>query len=105
MRRLRQSSDVKQRERIYAVWYRGNRQLRLALTVLGHRPVLDLRIGDESGRRWVPSQKGVLIELDEIDMLISSLRKASADIKVFDLLEKIHESKRAHTKHKTWARD
>jgi hypothetical protein len=95
----------KVRNRIYAAWYRGPRQLRLALTVLGQRPVLDLRLGDESSSRWTPSTKGVLIELEEIDGLIASLRKASADIKKLGLLKNPQHSQRARPLRKRWARD
>ena len=97
--------DWKKRDKIYAVWDRGDRQLRLALTALGHRPVLQLGIGDESGGRWIPGTRGVCIELDEIEVLMASLRKASADIKKFSLIDKNPSPKRILPKHKRWARD
>lgn len=103
-RRSQKAADIKQRERIYAIWYRGDRQLRLVLTVLGGRPVLDLRIGDERGPRWIPSQKGVLIELGEIDILISSLRKASADVKRYGLDKQTDEGGHRLSRPKRWAR-
>jgi hypothetical protein len=98
-------TDRKHRDRTYAVWHRGDRQLRLALTVLADRPVLDLRIGYESGAQWVPSPCGAYIEPHEIEFLIRSLRKASADIKRFDLGEPDQQSRRARPKRKRWGKE
>ena len=93
------------RDQVYAEWKRGNRLLRLALTVLDERPGLDLRVGDMNGPFWVPSKRGVFISLDEIDLLMASLRRASADIKKFGLVNKDRDSMRIRPQPKRWRRD
>ena len=66
--------------------------------------MLELGIGDEGGTGWIRSGKNVLIELGEIDRLVSSLRKARNDVSAMGLINENYEASYRSSHWKRWGR-